>query len=60
MTEDYVRRVLPTKWAVDAAKLQERNVTDIISVNNFNYRNVEIYASKASITISLIAKRMLV
>lgn len=33
MTEDYVRRVLPTKWAVDVAKLQERNVTDIISVN---------------------------
>jgi hypothetical protein len=33
MTEDYVRRVLPTKWAVDVAKLQEKNVTDIISVN---------------------------
>jgi hypothetical protein len=32
MTEDYLRRVIPTKWAVDIAKLQERNVTDIISV----------------------------
>ena len=36
MTEDYVRRVLPTKWAVDVAKLQEKNVTDIISVDSNN------------------------
>ena len=32
MTEDYVRRVLPAKWAVDVSKLQEKNKSDIISV----------------------------
>jgi hypothetical protein len=46
MTEDYVRRVLPTKWAVDVAKLQERNVTDIISVLVIYFRNVEICVLK--------------
>jgi hypothetical protein len=32
MTEDYVRRVLPAKWAIDIFKLQEKNKTEVISV----------------------------
>jgi hypothetical protein len=35
MTEDYLRRFLPNKWAIDIRKLDEKPKVEIISVINF-------------------------
>jgi hypothetical protein len=52
MTEDYLRRLLPHKWAVDVKKVEEKTNAKIISVKLFKNRNVVTYASKILITIS--------
>jgi hypothetical protein len=36
MTEDYLRRLLPQKWAIDVRKVEQKTNANIINVKGIN------------------------